>query len=129
MDIMIGDTRVNPIKRCMESDKCRKKVKGFLGNIKSAEMEYKNGKFEMEIDFKKKRKNKEYLIGGQGDFISDSMFDKRQLKMGIMEEMEHSKSKRIAKEIAKDHLAKIPDYYSRLNKMESKAKRNPGRYL
>lgn len=120
--------RQNPIKRCMKSPKCRSQVKGFLGNIKSAEMEYKNSKFEMEIDFKKK-KGKEFLVGGRGDNMPDWHFKKRQLDMGISEEMEHTKSRRVAKEIAKDHLADIPDYYSRLNKMEKRAKKNPGKYL
>lgn len=55
--------------------------------------------------------------------------DSKQLKMGVEIEKEHSKSitgnkstksKKI-KKIAKDHLAEIPDYYTRLKKMEKKA--------
>ncbi len=41
-----------------------------------------------------------------------------QLKLGINVETEHTKSKKKAKEIALDHLQEIPDYYSRLKKME-----------
>jgi len=38
--------------------------------------------------------------------------------MGIKVELEHTNSKKLAKEIAMDHLAEIPDYYARLKKME-----------
>ena len=41
-----------------------------------------------------------------------------ELSMGINVETEHTKSKKKAKEIALDHLEEIPDYYTRLKKME-----------
>jgi len=41
-----------------------------------------------------------------------------QLIMGIKIEMEHTKDKAMAKQIALDHLTEIPDYYTRLDKME-----------
>jgi hypothetical protein len=44
--------------------------------------------------------------------------DKKELETGIKVEMEHTKNKAIAKRIALDHLAELPDYYSRLLKME-----------
>lgn len=43
---------------------------------------------------------------------------KKQLKMGIKVETEHSTSKKLAKEIALDHLNEKPDYYDDLEKME-----------
>ncbi len=43
---------------------------------------------------------------------------KKELDNGIEVEMEHTTSKDIAKDIAMDHLSEIPDYYTRLNKME-----------
>jgi hypothetical protein len=46
--------------------------------------------------------------------------DPKELKMGIKVEMEHTKNKTIAKRIALDHLAELPDYYTRLLKMEGK---------
>ena len=52
----------------------------------------------------------------------DSKYDLNQLKMGTKVESEHTKYPLIAKEIAKDHLDEIPDYYTRLKKMESEAK-------
>lgn len=44
--------------------------------------------------------------------------DKKELAMGIEVEMEHTGNKAIAKRISLDHLAELPDYYSRLKKME-----------
>jgi len=41
-----------------------------------------------------------------------------QLAKGISVEIEHTKDKALAREIALDHLAELPDYYDRLNKME-----------
>lgn len=49
--------------------------------------------------------------------------DQRQLRMGIEEErQEHAPSSKCAAQcIALDHLAKIPDYYTRLAKLERAA--------
>lgn len=76
----------------------------------------------------------EKLIGGYGDgkTISDLVkkyskygfnksFLKKQLNMGIKVEFEHTYDPDIAKEIAMDHLAEIPDYYTRLKNMEDTA--------
>lgn len=41
---------------------------------------------------------------------------KKELKMGIKVEKEHTNSEEKAKEIAMDHLAENPDYYSKLDK-------------
>ena len=43
-----------------------------------------------------------------------------QLALGIRVEMEHTDDPREAREIALDHLMELPDYYSRLAKMEKK---------
>jgi len=48
----------------------------------------------------------------------DSKFDPNELKMGIEVEHEHTDCPMAAKEIAKDHLAECPTYYSRLAVME-----------
>jgi hypothetical protein len=42
----------------------------------------------------------------------------KQLDMGIEVEKEHTSSVKAAREIALDHLSELPDYYSRLKKME-----------
>jgi len=52
----------------------------------------------------------------------DEAYDKKELAMGIIIEQEHTAQKNIAKIIAKHHLNEFPDYYTRLKKMESKAK-------
>jgi hypothetical protein len=67
---------------------------------------------------------KENLVGGRADGAEDSEVDPDQLSMGIKIEMEHTKDFNTAKEIAKDHLKEIPDYYTRLSGMEDQAKNN-----
>jgi len=42
----------------------------------------------------------------------------QQLNMGIQVEREHTTNSAVAREIALDHLMELPDYYSRLQKME-----------
>ncbi len=64
------------------------------------------------------------LEGGIGDNLSDDDVDKEELKKGLKVEKEHTKDKRIAKEIALDHLAEDPNYYS---KLEIIHKENPSR--
>lgn len=41
-----------------------------------------------------------------------------QLEIGIKVEMEHTSDKDVAREIALDHLMELPDYYSKLKKVE-----------
>ncbi|MGI9526971.1 MAG: DUF5661 family protein [Weeksellaceae bacterium] len=63
------------------------------------------------------------IKGGLADNKSPKSFSPHQLKEGIKVEMEHTNSKTTAQEIAMDHLTEIPDYYSRLKKMEAAAKK------
>ena len=79
---------------------------------------------------------KEYIPGGLADGKPYEDFCPVQLEMGTQVELEHvvkftdkgnmRKPKDTdlakAKEIAKDHLAEIPDYYDRLEKLEDEAK-------
>jgi len=58
---------------------------------------------------------------GKHNDVPDSKFDQKELKMGIGVEKEHTDDESIAKNIAKDHLSEIPDYYTRLTKMEKDA--------
>ena len=61
--------------------------------------------------------SKEKLKGGKGDNKPDSDFDPDQLSKGVEdEEGEHTPDKDIAKEIAKDHLSKDPEYYEKAEK-------------
>ena len=59
-----------------------------------------------------------YVKIGKNRDKKDSDFDSKELKLGIKIEMEHIDDESIAKEIAKDHLSELPDYYSKLVKME-----------
>ena len=51
--------------------------------------------------------------------------DADQLRIGIKVEMEHTDDPKVAEKIARDHLMEIPDYYTRLVKMEEEALRMP----
>lgn len=51
----------------------------------------------------------------------DDKYDSKQLERGIEVEKEHIDNPVISKMIAKAHLAEIPDYYTRLDKMEKEA--------
>ena len=54
-------------------------------------------------------------------------FDKKEVEMGTKEEMEHTKNPKEAEKMAKTHLRKIPDYYTRLSRMEREAKEEKGK--
>ena len=66
--------------------------------------------------------NPESIPVGKHNDVPDIKFDSEELKKGIIIEREHSDNPVICKAIAKDHLSEIPDYYTRLEKMESEAK-------
>ena len=53
-------------------------------------------------------------------------YDPKELAMGIEVEKEHMPYPSIAEKIAKDHLAEIPDYYTRLKEMEHEALEGEG---
>ena len=53
----------------------------------------------------------------------DISFVRNQLKMGIAIEKEHTKDKDLAADIALQHLDEFPDYYNKLKKMESDARK------
>lgn len=61
------------------------------------------------------------IPGGLADKKTDANYDSKQLAMGEKVELEHTDDKAKAREIARDHLEEIPDYYTRLKKMESEA--------
>lgn len=71
----------------------------------------------------KRKHRKDHLKGGLADKRNYEYFDKKELTKGTKVEMEHTNNKNIAKEIAGDHLAEHPEYYTYLEKMEAKLKR------
>jgi len=49
-------------------------------------------------------------------------FDPEQIRLGTKHEMEHTDDPVCARQIAEDHLREIPDYYTRLEKLEDRFK-------
>ena len=84
---------------------------------------------KVKVKLAKKKKVKEKIPGGLGDGRPDGYFNKEQLEKGISVEFEHTNDKDLAKEIAKDHLTEVPNYYidengnDRLKKLEEEAKK------
>lgn len=64
------------------------------------------------------RRNPERLRGGRADALADSDFDPDELARGTEHELEHTSDRKVAREIAKDHLAEDRNYYSKLEAME-----------
>jgi len=61
------------------------------------------------------------IPGGRAHKQPPINVDPWQLWRGVQVEMEHTRDPRIAYEIAIDHLYEIPDYYTRLDRMEREA--------
>lgn len=61
---------------------------------------------------------KDKLPGGKADKRSPQDFDPVELKRGSDHEMEHTKDRHIAMEIAMDHLSEDPNYYKKLKKFK-----------
>lgn len=59
--------------------------------------------------------------GGKADGKPSSNYDPHELAMGKKVEQEHTSDPQLAEEIARDHLEEIPDYYTRLKRMEDAA--------
>ncbi len=64
---------------------------------------------------------KEKLSGGRADGKEITRYDLKELLAGIKVEQEHTRDLMTALEISMDHLEEIPDYYSRLERMEKEA--------
>jgi len=52
--------------------------------------------------------------------VKESEVKPEELKMGIKVEMEHTSVLSLAKQIALTHLSELPDYYTKLKKVEGK---------
>lgn len=63
-------------------------------------------------------KHKDKLPGGKADKLNPRHFDKKQLAIGTKHEKEHTKDAKLAMEIAMDHLAEDPQYYTKLKQIE-----------
>jgi hypothetical protein len=87
-------------------------------NQDAISIEFEGDLYFYEPSAKKPEGTPEFIEGGMSSGMSNSDFNKKQLAMGVKVEMEHTTNPKIAREIARDHLAEIPDYYTRLAKME-----------
>jgi len=65
-----------------------------------------------------KKTFKQKLTGGLADSKKPSDFDSKALAEGIKVEMEHTNDKKIAEEIAMDHLTEDEEYYKKLKTIE-----------
>lgn len=90
-------------------DDVKKANPGNLGSSKMASMRAELAKMA------------DLIAGGKADDKTDKDFDKEQLRMGRKVEREHTSNPTLADEIARDHLEEIPDYYTRLARMEASA--------
>jgi hypothetical protein len=134
-----------PMKRCVKKVKsqgksdqsagaiCATSVKGYsqddcieslvtLGLKKSEARQMCVSVAKRKMDAEPYISSWEDLEGGKADNKPDSKYDSDQVKKGIAVEREHVDDKDAQKEIAKDHLEEIPDYYDHLKKMEESAK-------
>lgn len=66
----------------------------------------------------KSSKIKDNIKGGLADKKKPSDFDKKSLEEGLKIEMEHTDDKKIAREIAMDHLTEDKKYYKKLKRIE-----------
>lgn len=57
---------------------------------------------------------KERIKGGKAAGMSPKDFNAKQLAAGVRVELEHTDSRKVAREIAMDHLAEDPGYYRKL---------------
>ncbi len=74
--------------------------------------------------FAKTNKGSNFSIIRSIIYIAEKDFNPKELQMGIKVEMEHLNDKspyvtHLAKRISLDHLAELPDYYSKLKEVEA----------
>jgi hypothetical protein len=78
--------------------------------------EYRNAiKDAYQVDIKNFKDN---IPGGHADGKPVINYDLKQLLTGINFERDHTKDNMLALELAMDHLERIPDYYTRLERMD-----------
>lgn len=97
-------------------------IKRKNGNVSNADLKMlaKKAKISEDKVFEVVLELLGALLRGVGKHkdVSDADFDQKQLEKGVKVEKEHTNNEYVAKLIAKDHLVELPDYYTRLDKME-----------
>jgi hypothetical protein len=85
----------------------------------SVERKFEQYRTAIKDTYKVDIKNfKDRLPGGNADGKPIISYDLKQLLDGIKSERDHSKDNMLALELAMDHLEVIPDYYTRLARLE-----------
>jgi hypothetical protein len=69
------------------------------------------------------KEREDQIPGGRGDLLQPEDVDPAQLALGTDHEMEHTGDRALAQEIALDHLAEDPGYYTHLQKVEGSVTR------
>jgi len=99
---------------CMECEKSEETSSGssggFVGPLSTNEDEEISGGLSKGMTIADLAKKHNVKVGDI----------KSQIKKGIKVEMEHTEDKKVAKEIAMDHLYEDPKYYDKLKKIETK---------
>lgn len=102
-------------------------VKYFQSNPKPSDEEFHQFARKLNLTPEKLEEKLYFLFAallkgvGKHSGTADEKFNPEELKKGIKVEMEHTDNLYVAKLIAKDHLVELPDYYTRLAKMEKTA--------
>jgi hypothetical protein len=85
-------------------------------SVEQKSEEYRSAiKHAYQVDIKN---FKDQIKGGFADGKAVINYDLKELLEGIKWEREHTSDSLLALEMAMDHLERIPDYYSRLSRME-----------
>jgi len=122
--VKLAEQKLEKILLEMETKEVKDKViKWFIDNPYPKDEKIHNLAGELGID---PHKFESIIYGLLSDFLSGGRskdfkgkYDPEQLKMGVEVEKEHIDNELIALKISKDHLAEIPDYYTKLKKMEA----------
>lgn len=96
-------------------------VHAWADKKKENKHEVEDKAYELATETAKKDSKGDKLEGGKADGKSPGDFDATQMAMGKKVEREHTNDPALAEEISSDHLSELPDYYSRLKKMEDAA--------
>ena len=115
-NVVDKDNAVKPVKGIEKDKKTPKGSAEKATKPKGVKM-MKGGPGEMKtVSEAKKSFPGNKLKGGKGDKLSINDVDREEFKKGVKHEMEHTTDPKIAAEIALDHLAENPKYYSELDK-------------
>ena len=107
-----GDGHVSGKVKELADSMSEKKLRDFAAT-KHSDIPEKKAFIARVLNIKQAVEN---LKGGEGDHKPDSLFDAQELEKGVKHEQEHTNSKAVAREIAKDHLSERKDYYTALAK-------------